>query len=174
MAAMTACALIGWGCSEPTQRLNAPPQGHSDQPHQLQETFVPMTDNTALADMSMSAVHFVPHQAELNGTGVRRLDRYVSIMKIYGGTLNYDGVNDEPPLLKDRMKRIEDYLASAGLERQKYTVKQGLAGGAGMNAKEAGEIRRATNFSEEQAKADASSQKQAAPANSTSSGSTPK
>ena len=129
---------LGWmgGCSETPERLNAPPQGHSNRQHSSQEHYVPMTDNALLADMSMSPVHFVPHQSELNSTGVRRLRRYAEIMKIYGGTLHYDGIGEEDALLKDRMNRIEMYLVSAGLERKNFSVEPGLAGGAGMRADE--------------------------------------
>jgi hypothetical protein len=57
-------------------------------------------------------------------------------MRIYGGTLRYDGVGDEDTLLKDRMNRIEMFLVSAGLERKNFSVEPGLAGGAGMRADE--------------------------------------
>lgn len=129
--------FVGIGCNEPEKRLNAPPQGHTEYPSNLQCMYVPMTDNAMLSDMSMSSVHFVPHQSELNSTGVRRLQRIVEIMKIYGGTLHYDGVSDDKDMSKARVNRIEDYLVDAGLERGKFKVEVGLAGGAGMSAQEA-------------------------------------
>lgn len=133
---LTAGALLG-GCSEPAKRLNAPPQGATAHPHEMQENYVPMTDNALLADMSMSPVHFVPHQPELNGNGVRRLTRYASILKTYGGTLHYDGLDDAEPLANARMARMEEFLTAAGLERDRFTVALGVAGGSGMRATEA-------------------------------------
>lgn len=133
---LSAGALLG-GCSEPAKRLNAPPQGASAHPHEMQENYVPMTDNALLADMSMSPVHFVPHQPELNGNGVRRLTRYASILKTYGGTLHYDGLDDAEPLAKARIARMEEFLTAAGLERDRFSVALGVAGGAGMRATEA-------------------------------------
>jgi hypothetical protein len=129
---------LGWmgGCSETSERGNAPPQGHSNKQSSAQENYIPMSDNALLADMCMSPAHFVPHQSELNSTGVRRLRRYVEIMKIYGGTLHYDGVGEEDVLVKDRLNRIETYLVSCGLERKNFSVEPGLAGGAGMRADE--------------------------------------
>ncbi|MFQ6049083.1 MAG: hypothetical protein ACE5K7_06945, partial [Phycisphaerae bacterium] len=79
------------GCAQgPPARLNSPPQGLSAYPHPLQQPFLQMTDNAALADMSVADIHFVAHTAELNGLGQRRLDRYVALLKRYGGRLRYD------------------------------------------------------------------------------------
>jgi hypothetical protein len=144
------CVLAGMGCAKPQERLNAPPQGHTERPNKLQEPFVYMTDNALLADMSMSAVHFVPHQAELNANGVRRLKRYVQILKIYGGTLRYDGVSDAAPLVQGRMEQIKEFLLAQGLEPDRVQVKRALAGGEGMNASEAIVVREAANFKPEQ------------------------
>jgi hypothetical protein len=128
--------MFGLGCNEPSKRLNAPPQGHTEYPSNLQCVYVPMTDNALLSDMSMSSIHFVPHQTELNSNGVRRLQRLAEIMKIYGGTLNYDGVSEDKDLSKARVHRLEDFLVDSGLERDKFKVEVGLAGGPGMNAPE--------------------------------------
>jgi len=140
------CVLAGMGCTNPSERLNAPPQGHTDRPNKLQEPFVYMTDNAMLADMSMSTVHFVPHQAELNANGVRRLKRYAQILKIYGGTLRYDGVSDAAGLVQGRMEQIKEFLLAQGLESDRVQIKKALAGGEGMNASEAIAVREAANF----------------------------
>ncbi|HSW46629.1 MAG TPA: hypothetical protein VLM89_13785 [Phycisphaerae bacterium] len=147
------CSLcvLGAGCSKPTERLNSPPQGHTDYPNQLQEPFVYMTDNAMLADMSMSSAHFVPHQTELNSLGMRRLKRFAQILKLYGGTLRYDGVTDQEKLAADRIGQIKQVLIAEGVESDRCKVERGLAGGEGMNAKEAILIREATSFQPEQA-----------------------
>ena len=143
--AVAAWLLIGTGCASPSpSRLHAPPQGQSRLQHPMHENYVHMADNTLLEDMSMSSVHFVPHQAELNALGVRRLMRLASILGVYGGTIRYDGDGPDRQLRQDRTDEIEAFLAASGLEPGLFAVEQGLAGGEGMAASEAVEIRRAT------------------------------
>jgi uncharacterized membrane protein YgcG len=145
VAALLLTVAVG-ACTQPSKRLNAPPQGHTCHPSDMQAFYTPMVDQAMLSDMSMSSVHFVPHQSELNANGVRRLERYATIMKTYGGTLRYDGVDEGEQIQRDRIQRIEDYLANAGVPRDSYRVESGLAGGRGMNAEESIKIRHATFF----------------------------
>jgi len=140
--AIGVCLLMGMGCAEKAGRLNAPPQGSTEQPSDLQDNYIAMTDNALLADMSVSTVHFVPHTSELNGSGVRRLKRYASIMKVYGGTLNYDGAERDESLVTCRIQRVKDYLIAEGLEAGCFDVQRGMAGGSGMPASEAIEVRK--------------------------------
>jgi hypothetical protein len=144
--------LVSAGCTNTTSRLNSPPQGASDKPNQMQEQYTFMNDNALLAEMSISPAHFLPNRADLNGSGLRRLNRYVELLQQYGGTLHYDGVNDPEPLAKERMERVRGYLAQAGVDAKSCPVELGLAGGTGMRGQEAGEVRKASNFSPEQAK----------------------
>ncbi len=145
-----AVAVGGWillatGCAvPPPTRTNAPPQGQSPTQHRLHEHYIRMTDNALLADMSMSAVHFVPRTAELNALGVRRLMRHASILKVYGGTLRYDGTEADRELRKDRVEQIREFLVASGLEPDQFDVEQGMAGGSGIAATEALGIRKAT------------------------------
>ena len=144
-----AVAVISFsaGCEAPSKRLNAPPQGHTEHAHkEMQAHYTPMVDSAMLADMTMSSVHFVPHQSELNANGIRRLQRFAEILRVYGGKLRYDGVQDDKDLAQGRMKRIEDYLVSAGLDNQQFQIDRGLAGGAGFNAREAIDIRQGSAF----------------------------
>ena len=140
------CMLASMGCQQPHERLNSPPQGHTDRQAALQESFVYMSDNALLADMSMSSVHFVPHQSELNSLGARRLNRLAQILKIYGGTVRYDGTTDDSKLASDRIAQIKEYLLARGLEADRMEIKRAMAGGEGMNAQEAILIRQTTNF----------------------------
>ena len=71
MGLVVMAVVVVAGCEQPVERLNAPPQGQTDRPSQLQEDYVRMADNAMLADRSMSAVHFVPGTNELNSLGVR-------------------------------------------------------------------------------------------------------
>jgi hypothetical protein len=165
------CMLANMGCSKPNERLNAPPQGHTDHPNRLQEPFVYMTDNAMLADMSMSSVHFVPHQSELNSLGERRLKRLVQILKIYGGMLRYDGVTDDVKLANGRVAQLKDFILAAGLEADRVEVKRTLAGGEGMNAAEAILVRQASTFQPEQQQQGGSAGGYGQPGGSTASGS---
>jgi len=137
--------LMTGGCANPApSRLNAPPQGQSQNQHPMQEDYVYMTDNALLEDMSISEVHFVPRTAELNALGVRRLIRMTKLLKTYGGTVFYDGSEPDKELRQSRTERIEGFLAASGLEPDQFTVEQGVAGGRGMDAPEAIDIREAT------------------------------
>lgn len=132
------------GCYPAASRLNAPPQGESPRPSPLQEPYAYMVDNAMIADMAMADIHFVPHSAELNSLGARRLDRYAALLEIYGGTLHYDtGLTDEE-LVKARIGRMKDFLATTGIPADKIDVEEGLASGRGLIAPEAIVIRAAT------------------------------
>ncbi|UCD28968.1 MAG: hypothetical protein JSV03_00340 [Planctomycetota bacterium] len=139
----------GVGCEKRAGRLNAPPQGYDWNASDLQDDFITMHDNALLADMSMSSAHFVSHSPELNGLGVSRLKRYKSILKLYGGTLNYTGGERNQSLVNARMEKIKDFLIASGLAEDKFAVKVGMAGGAGMRASEAIAVRTASTFCSE-------------------------
>jgi len=125
-------------CNAPSERLNAPPQGSTEQPHPLQEHFVYMQDNALLADMCFADVHFVPHTAELNGLGARRLGRYAELLAQYGGTLYYDTeMKEDDELVQARLEHAAEFLELAGLETDKFELAVGGPGGRGMKAKEA-------------------------------------
>jgi hypothetical protein len=138
--------LLVAGCQLPPERLNAPPQGHTANPHEMQAHYVPMVDNALLAEMSMSPAHFVPNNPELNGLGARRLTRYSAILKVYGGTLHYDGLEEPERLAEARMDRVRHFLVASGLHHTEFAVQRGVAGGTGMAAGEAGRIREASAF----------------------------
>lgn len=143
---LAGCLMMGIGCMGPPARRNAPPQGITSNPHEISEHDVHMVDNAMLADMSMSPAHFVPNTPELNALGVRRLNRLASILKIYGGTLGYDGAEKSEELKEQRLKRIRGYLIASGVVPECFEVKAAAAGDVGMQAVEAVEIRRATRF----------------------------
>lgn len=144
VAVMGLLATSGCGGGGPS-RLNSPPQGSSESPSSLQDSYVSMTDNAMLEDMSVSGVHFVPHTAELNSLGVRRLNRYAEILKIYGGTLRYDGLDDPDEMVKQRLERIKGMLVAGGVEADKFEVVQAMGGGPGLRAAEAIAAREATS-----------------------------
>ena len=138
--------LFAAGCAEPSSRLNAPPQGNSEKPNELQKPYIHMTDNALLEDMSVSSVHFVPHRIDLNSLGVRRLKRYAEILKIYGGTLKYDGTDEPQPLINQRMEQIKNLLVAEGLSKDQFEIDTGMAGGKGANASEAIVVRQASRI----------------------------
>ena len=134
-------SLLAAGCQENVQRLNAPPQGAAERPSELQDPFLTMTDNAILADMAVSAGHFVPRQFELNGTGARKLKRMAPLLKVYGGTVHYTGFRDSDQLVQQRVEQIRDFLLAEGVEGDSFEVVLAMAGGEGMDASEAIDVR---------------------------------
>lgn len=143
MAAIVCVAFLA-GCGSPTERLNAPPQGHSDCPSPLQDNYARMVDNAMLNERSISPVHFVPGTTELNALGVRRLNRFATLLKVYGGPLHYDGLDDEEVFANQRIERIKDYLLACGVGPDNFHVDWAMAGGCDMRAGEASIARTGT------------------------------
>ncbi len=139
-------ALAGCTCVDgpPADQMNAPPQGTAPTGSRLAENYVAMTDNALLNDASVSSVHFVPRTAELNALGMRRLTRMAEILKIYGGTIFYDGTDAEIDLRKDRVEKIRLYLTSCGVDASCFKVERGFADGSGIDGDESMAIRAAT------------------------------
>lgn len=133
--AVGALLVIG-GCAEHRSRLNAPPQGHSQNVSDIHEPYQYMVDNAMLADMSLADIHFVPHTDELNSLGLRRLDRYGTLMKIYGGTLHYETDIVDTDAISRRLEHVMEYLAGVGIEKDRIEVETGLARGRGMGGEE--------------------------------------
>ncbi|GMU20822.1 MAG: hypothetical protein AMXMBFR13_09180 [Phycisphaerae bacterium] len=151
MAAIAALVTTCIGCTEPPERLNAPPQGKTERPNVMQDQYIYMHDNAMVTEMSMSPAHFVPHSSELNSLGARRLCRYADMFKeCGGGTLHYDGFDDPETLGHDRREQIKAFLVSAGVAPGTFEVEPGLAGGRMLRADEAGKIRDFTSFSVQQ------------------------
>ncbi len=128
-------------CNQAPSRLNAPPQGSTEYPHELQDSYVHMLDNAMLADMAIADVHFVPHTSELNSLGGRRLERYAKLLKVYGGKLWYDTALQDRELVNARIDHVKDFLVLAGVERGRIDVVVGMPGGQGISAEEAIQIR---------------------------------
>ncbi len=95
-----------------------------------------MVDNAMLADMSLADIHFVPHTDELNSLGLRRLDRYGALMKIYGGTLHYETDVVDKDAISRRLAHVMEYLTGVGIEKDRIGVETGLARGRGMGGEE--------------------------------------
>ena len=148
VAAMGVWMLTGLvgvaGCGGAAERLNAPPQGQSDRPSELQDDYTRMGDNAMLKERSMSPLHFVPGTSELNCTGLRRLKRYVSLLIVYGGALHYDGIEEPKEVADARVDQIKTFLADAGVGPDFVSVDVGLAGGREMRAMEATSVRDGT------------------------------
>ena len=131
-----AALLVTGGCAGHRPRLNAPPQGHSENVSDLREPYYYMVDNAMLADMSLADIHFVPHTDELNSLGLRRLDRFGSLMKIYGGTLHFETEIQEEEAIQRRLRNVMQYLVSTGIEEDRIAAQAGLARGRGMGGEE--------------------------------------
>lgn len=141
VAMVFSVAVLVAGCETAPDRLNAPPQGQTDRPSKLQDNYARMVDGALLNERSMSPAHFVPGSAELNSLGVRRLNRYAALLKVYGGEMNYDGVDDTPELAEQRVYQIEQFLLSSGVGPDLVSVAVGPAGGKGFRGTESSEAR---------------------------------
>jgi len=142
----TGCLLIALSaCTSPppAERLNAPPQGTTERPSRLQEPFVSMVDNAILHDMTVADLHFVPHTAELNGTGVARLDRMTYLLDVYGGIVRYETFEKDESLVAGRLAHVQEYLESTGCDMSRVSVKTMISGGRGMRASDAIRIMKA-------------------------------
>jgi hypothetical protein len=130
-------ALVAMGCNQPTERLNAPPQGPSQHPHQLQGPMAHEVDNALMYDLSVADIHFVPHTTQLSGLGVRRLNRYAELLAPYGGTIHLETTETDETLIADRIETVTTFLAKAGLDMAQVEVKPGLTQGRGVPGEDA-------------------------------------
>ncbi len=108
-----------------------------------------MVDNGMLQDMSMAALHFVPHTSVLNSLGERRLERYADLLEIHGGTLHYQATTLDKGFNEARMASISTFLAETGIAGDRITIEPGLSMGRGIAAVEAIQIKERA-FSPEQ------------------------
>lgn len=137
-----ALALIAVaGCSTKSERLNSPPQGVSERPHELQESFVTMSDNAAKRDSSIVDIHFEPHAAELSGLGVWRLTRMGEVLSATGGIIRYQTSMTDEDMVEARLQSVRDFLAASGFDTDRITVEAGMARNAGGDAEQAMEAR---------------------------------
>ncbi len=125
------------GCGGPAERLNAPPQGSTNYPSPVQDSFVYMVDNAMLEDLSMADIHFIPHSTELNGLGARRLERYAKLLTVYGGSIRYSTNSSDKELVDGRMVSLRDYLGTTQIAADRIKVVHGMPGGQGVTAREA-------------------------------------
>jgi hypothetical protein len=137
LVVLVGMVFVAVGCNQPSQRLNAPPQGVCENTSTLQDSFVYMVDNEMLEDESLADIHFVPHSAELNGLGARRLERYARLLKVYGGSVRYATSMIDDRLVEQRMASIRDYLSTTGIAAERIKLSKDLPGGLGMTAREA-------------------------------------
>ncbi len=137
--ALTACiAMSVAGCGEKDHlRLNAPPQGDAAKHPVIHEYFCYHNDQGMMADMSIADVHFIPHSADLSGTGQARLERYAELLASSGGTICYDTAVQDEKLVEARLATARAFLARTMPSVASIQVELGLPGGRGMAANEA-------------------------------------
>jgi hypothetical protein len=101
------------------------------------EHFTYMVDNAMLHDMSVADVHFVPHTAELSGTGAARLNRMATLLDAYGGTVRYETFSTDDAMVKHRLEHVREYLALTGCDMGRVEIKAMISGGRGLAATKA-------------------------------------
>jgi len=132
---LTLCAICT-ACNAPSPRLNAPPHGVPEATSDLQGTFVYMTDNALLNDMTVSDIHFLPHRPILSALGEQRLSRLAQLMEAWGGMVRFSTNLEDEDLIEERTEAIRAFLSEAGVDTSTPVVTHDLPGGAGLEARE--------------------------------------
>jgi hypothetical protein len=132
-----AALLLAAGCNTPGSRLNAPPHGRPYETSDMQGTLTYMADNALLSDMTVNDTHFLPHRALFNDLGERRVARLASLMEAYGGTIRFNTDLTDDQLVAERIARVVNFLAEAGIDTTREVVMRDIPGGKGFAAAEA-------------------------------------
>ncbi len=143
------------GCQKRHERLNAPPQGSTDRPHEMQKNFIYMNDNAMLQDSAVADIHFEPHSPELSGLGIRTLMRMGELLSISGGTIRYQTSSTDEFMIGRRLTSVREFISAAGFDTANIHVEAGMARSAGMAAADAIAIKQAAPASGSSADPDA-------------------
>ena len=100
-----------------------------------------MIDNAMLHDMTVVDHYFVPHTAEISGTGAYRLDRLAQYLVTYGGVVRYQSYAGDNDLANQRIDHVHEYLALAGCDMDRVHVERMISGGRGLPAGDAIEVK---------------------------------
>ncbi len=134
--------VIATGCNEKIKTTTQMQHENMDEAKELHGAHLDqMADNGMIHNMSVVDFHFVPHTAELSGTGVTRLDRLAPYLETYGGTVRYETYLGDEALVGKRMLHVREYLALAGCDMQRVKVERLISGGRKMAATEAIDIK---------------------------------
>lgn len=109
-----------------------------------------MVDNAMLQDMSVAAIHFVPHTSTLNSLGELRLQRYADLLRHRGGTLYYQTATMDQEFNDARLASVSTFLAGTEIGGDRISIQSGLSVGRGMTAVEAIQVKE-IEFAPEQA-----------------------
>ena len=96
-----------------------------------------MVDNGMMHDMALADIHFVPHTAELSGTGTARLDRLSVLLDAYGGVIRYETFLTDEILVQQRLAHVREYLETIDCDVDRVKVRALMSGGRGMPGDEA-------------------------------------
>ena len=102
-----------------------------------QDHWTDMSDNAMLQDMTVADFHFIPHSAEISGSGQARLDRMGTLLDVYGGTVRYETFESSDDLVKKRLEHVREYLVTTGCDMKRVEIKAMISGGRGMLATKA-------------------------------------
>jgi hypothetical protein len=105
--------------------------------------------NAELADMVVADIHFLPNRTVLNTVGTERLSHLAWIVENYGGTIKLDLDDPASQLAMQRMSIVKEYLKAYGLPDNKIQVEFGLSETKGMDAKEAINVHKNSQFKEQ-------------------------
>ena len=88
--------------------------------------------NAIISEHTMFPYHFVKNGAELNELGQRDLAVLTEHFAKNGGHLNIRQLGASADLYADRVSFVREMLQEAGIEMERISVSDGMAGGSGM------------------------------------------
>lgn len=90
--------------------------------------------NAIISEHTMFPYHFVKNGAELNELGQRDLAVLTGHFAKNGGHLNIRQLGASADLYEDRVSLVRERLQEAGIEMDRISVSDGMAGGSGMQS----------------------------------------
>lgn len=136
-----AVAVLGAGCEEKALTGVRMTEERMDANKAAERVYLNvMAENAMRHDMTISDLHFVPHTADLNGTGTNRLDRMASSLNTYGGILRYETMMSDDTIVNARMSNVREYLSLLGVDMDRVEVKTMISGGSTTPATQAMKI----------------------------------
>lgn len=142
MLTILACTLtLIAGCQSNPKAESDPVDQPVAEAHDMRGTFDYMSDAAALADMTISDFHFVPHRPMLTPLGEQRLNQLAGLIEAYGGTVHFNTNLTDGELIESRFNAVIVALDDRGVDVTDEVLVLDMPGSEGMRATEAIKIR---------------------------------
>lgn len=124
------------GCQSTPKEEPAEMDAAPTQAQDVRGTYDHMADAAALADMTISDYHFIPHRAFLTPLGEQRLTQLAALMHEYGGQVRFNTDSKDGQLIEDRFNAVIAYLDEQGVDVTQDVLTLDMPGSIGMPASE--------------------------------------